>query len=173
MPAGRRKPHNPAAEHSAARVSDYGPATPAAMAGAKVELFTGPDGVATPVKVRFGLINDYARQGVLTQHQHAAALAILDAHEATLRSPEWLGVFVDKSPDPSAVAVNQAEALTKLAKLAKLASIYWPVVRLVVIDGHTVKAIARPVAGEMPSTLSVWRAWTALRRGLDRVANGG
>lgn len=107
---------------------DIGPKTPAALAGTTIMVFREDNGAefrrkyrdhALEIMARSKHRNGKPRQPEISTRQRDAGLRLHEAYCRTELSGDapFTKVYVDVSPDPSAVALSQAERVTEYAKL--------------------------------------------------------
>lgn len=111
MPRRRRQPHTPPV------AADLGPDTAAQRAGATTEprVFRGHQ---VRGKRRWHVLESMRAQGRITERQMRAGLELHRRWCMTELSPGRLGVFVDRTPDPSAAAAAGADRVRELAQLS-------------------------------------------------------
>ena len=158
MPRARRKPAD-------FQTTDTGPDTPAQRHGAVYEVpKDAPPGYKR--KGRQHPLEAMAERGLISGVLRDKGLRALELYERTQLSPGWLQERVDKSADPSAVAVMMVAAAFDYAEAVRdIPDIARPTFNKVVENGQSIMVAAEDAATVIEG---VWRVrW--LRIALDSL----
>jgi len=155
---------------------DTGPQTEAQLAGAEVVEWIEKNGQRTRSKHRKHILEIMARPrqagrraipARITPIQLAAGLALVNAFEATQKSPDlaWTRIYVDSTPRPGDAVVIQIDAQSTVVAITRcIPRECWPVVNHVCRWGLAIKP------GLTKNSARADEHLMQLRRALDIVA---